>query len=92
MIRVGDKLMFRTKDLNDLYGHNEPVEVVDLCERVIAEAGKGFIKVRVWEPYLYYGQQQHQKEMMFHASQFLLAGCPIPGPSWFERLLDKVFG
>ena len=92
MIRVGDKLMFSTKAMNDIYGHGEPVEVLSVNDNGIMSAYyEGLITVRVWEPFLYYGQEPFQHEMTFHKSHFLPAGCAIPGPTWFERLLDKVF-
>ena len=89
MIRVGDKLMFSTKVMNDIYGHDEPVEVLGVGATGMCY--EDLITVRVWEPFLYYGQEPFQHEMTFHKSHFLPAGCAIPGPTWFERLLDKVF-
>ena len=90
MIRVGDKLMFSTKAMNDMYGHGEPVEIIEVGGPR-SMFGNNYVVAKVWEPFLYYNQAPFQRDQMFHESHFLPAGCAIPGPTWFERLLDKVF-
>lgn len=94
MIRVGDKLRFSSKTMDEMYGGGAPVEVLGVNDRYVPlgfrEAGT-VVRVKVWEPFLYAGQEPHQIEQYFDMSWFCILG-EEPHDSWFERLLDKVFG
>ncbi len=89
MICVGDKLMFNTKAMNDMYGHGEPVEVVKMVRSSLD--GSQIPSVRVWEPFLYFGQKARQIEMAFHPSYFLTINQQIPKPTWIEKICDRIF-